>query len=616
MILLLLPILLGITFLLVMSLKETFGYMLPVSIMLMSILLYFSQILFNTFVIGIIVVSATGILGLFICTYFMCFKRRLVNDSKTIDFFFSSGFWAFIVLFVYLLIAYTGRHFSAWDELSHWGHMVKEMFRLDKFYIVPEARYMAHKDYPPIIQIFEYLVCFFSGKYSEGNVSFGIQIILLSFIVPFFSEKLFEDKSFGAIYKIISAICILCSVMLIFFIFDKGDYYRTIMVDCAVSAIGVYIISLTLNKRTIECPGRKACVLFSLFYFPLCKQISIAFIALAIFAYLVLLFQNRTEIKWKNEILFVILMILLPVLSLRIWNIIISPYNFEAQFQLSGVSVSDICKIMIGHGSWQQHMTYIRFMKALLDESTTMGLVSMSYLTANFVAIVLLYGLVRRIAAFGSNQLAKELFVRYGIVFVCGTAGYAFTIFVMYMYGFSQGEMLALASFSRYMNTYTVMVYLILLMLLLEYHDPVIKDIRTFLVMLPAILLVLAGTERLADFLPVLYGNELRDYQLIAEDIDSHVEYEDKVLLVSDDNTVYYPFLRYYCDDAILSGDIFSSEIRSADIEKYDYVYVVNTNEWLDSLWEPVLNGDEGFAPGIYKVEANNGEYNITGKIS
>ena len=62
--------------------------------------------------------------------------------------FLTPAFCIFIVIYAFIFFLNYNRGFSQWDEISHWGPMVKEMFRLDKFYSVAESALSVHKDYP------------------------------------------------------------------------------------------------------------------------------------------------------------------------------------------------------------------------------------------------------------------------------------------------------------------------------------------------------------------------------------------------------------------------------------------------------------------------------------
>lgn len=619
-----LPLVLGITYLIVLISKEKFGYSVPISVIVISLFLYFSQIIFSTFYVGIIGFALFGLIGIIFAILSMTGCVKTSRFNRSVELFFSPGFYGFIVVFLFALLAYGGRHFSSWDELSHWGPMVKEMFRLDRFYIIPEARDMAHKDYPPIIQLFELMVCKFSGTYSEGKASMGIQIVLLSFLTPPMMEKFGGSKALGkgrrGLFNLLIGMLLLSITVLCFLWFDVDDVYKTIYNDCAVCAVGVYVLSLALDKSIITNSARKVFLLFALFYFPLCKQISLAFILLVYFAVITVLVQEKAiNSKWKLwNIVYIVAMFVVPATSLIIWSRVTAPYNLYSQFDLGSIRITDVILIMIGRGSWLQHTTYMSYLAALLNQPITAGAFKLGYVTVGILAIFLLTIMYFKFRIGNSDRTAKNEFIRYFLVFAFGIIGYAFTMFVMYMYGFSEVEMLRLASFPRYMATYACSMFFLLIGLFIEKlsrdDDSNEKPYIKYCILATVCILLMVSVDQrlLTGFLPKVLGNEKQEYQSIALDIDSRVEYDDRVLLISEDNNTYYTFLRYYCDDALVYGSDYSIGIPDWELEKYDYVYVINTNDSINDLWIPYLaDSTTHLDRGIYSVIFENGEYKL-----
>ena len=613
----LLPLILGITYLIVLLSEEKFGYSVPVSVIVISLFLYFSQILFSTFNVGIIGFILLGILGIILAFLSITGCVKISRFKHSIELFFSPGLYGFIVVFLFAVLAYGGRHFSSWDEMSHWGHMVKEMFRLDKFYIVPEARDMAHKDYPPIIQLFELLVCKFSGAYSEGKASTGIQIVLLSFLVPPMMEKMGGSNALGKIkngfYNVLIGVLLLIVTVLCFLWFDASDVYRTIYNDCVTSAVAVYILWIALDKDILVDNAKKAFLLISLFYFPLCKQISFAFILLAVLAVVISLIQDKGSNVLKNSsnIIFSVSLIAVPLISMKIWSCVIEPYHLGAQFELGSIKPYELVGIILGKGSWVQHTTYMKYISSLLSESITTGVFSLGYVTISLLAIFLLTLMHIKMRTESVVNISRHVYVKYLLVFIAGIIGYSFTMLTMYMYGFSESEMLALASFPRYMATYVETMFFLLIGLFLT-NIKRQTNLYVTIAFLAVLLFALVDQNRLLCFMPKLYGNETRVYQELASDIDAHVNYDDKVLLISDNNNMYYPFLRYYCDDAILSGVEFADGVDEEELDKYAYTYVVNYNDNLNAVWKPYLEDEsDSLMNGMYIVLSDGESHKI-----
>ena len=131
----------------------------------MSGIMYLSQYLLGTFTPGLYILY--GMAALSIPLFF------LLNGgaSKNREYILTGGLWAYIGCLLVVTVMDAGRSFYSWDEFMHWGKMVKEMIRLDRFYCVTESTLYRHKDYPPFVALFEYAWCRMGGGYSEQHVA-------------------------------------------------------------------------------------------------------------------------------------------------------------------------------------------------------------------------------------------------------------------------------------------------------------------------------------------------------------------------------------------------------------------------------------------------------------
>ena len=190
------------TFFMCSLLKKSFGKSLPITLMFIPTTLYLSQFIFKTFAVGMWINVLASFLGLGTLLYKM-FKK----DTTYLKNIFSKGFFAFLLVFVLLFITDYQQQFSAWDELAHWGVMVKEMLRLDNFYAVKEALMVWHKDYPPFMSLFEYFWCKILG-YSEQNMYLSLHVYMFGLVVPYFVDKL-KKKSTLFIFPFLYLVLIL-----------------------------------------------------------------------------------------------------------------------------------------------------------------------------------------------------------------------------------------------------------------------------------------------------------------------------------------------------------------------------------------------------------------------
>lgn len=112
--------------------KQKFGRALPVTLFCSALILYYSQMFFKTFKIGYwLLYTLAGI------SVILLFLHRKDPDLKSRI--FSNGFYSYLIICPVILVLDYQRFFTTWDELSHWGKMVKEMIRLDRFYTEPAS---------------------------------------------------------------------------------------------------------------------------------------------------------------------------------------------------------------------------------------------------------------------------------------------------------------------------------------------------------------------------------------------------------------------------------------------------------------------------------------------
>src|SRR5574344_458490 len=113
--------------------KKKFGECLPLTLVITTLIMFISQLLFKTFNVGFYLNIFVAVLFPILLGYFKFIAKKKLELKEN---YFTKGFFIFVLLYLFVMILDFNRTFSQWDELSHWGVMVKEMFRLDKFYSV------------------------------------------------------------------------------------------------------------------------------------------------------------------------------------------------------------------------------------------------------------------------------------------------------------------------------------------------------------------------------------------------------------------------------------------------------------------------------------------------
>lgn len=109
--------------------------------------------------------------------------------------FFSPAFLIFVILFIILYYANSGKLAVEWDEFSHWMDSIKAMTDLNDFVTNPASNSM-FKTYPPGMAMFQYffqklyLRLYPNEVFNEGLMFFVRQIFVLSLFFPFLNGLL------------------------------------------------------------------------------------------------------------------------------------------------------------------------------------------------------------------------------------------------------------------------------------------------------------------------------------------------------------------------------------------------------------------------------------------
>lgn len=586
--------------------KKPFGKCLPLTMMLSTFVMYFGQLVFKTFQAGegILIFLLTGSL------VWMGIKWRK-KDSLFKENYFSYGFWAFLAVYLIYLWVDFGRNFNAWDEFSHWGIMVKEMLRTDRFYSEDISHLLVHKEYPPFVAVFEMTWCQICGRYSEMAVSMAIHVFSLCLLVPGLleEEKMKRGKkAFGIGFFFAVFFVLVISA------FDVYGIFHTIYTDMFMPILYVYCMSLLINGNVTNSRFSRICFWCSLSALAIAKQMGIAFVMLVWLGYLIMVFTENGGIQNSfDRWMAIVLTVFLPAINYMIWSNYTKSLNLTGQFDLGQVSVKAIFSILTGNGNRVQNETWKTYFSALFQRSVFAGIAPMTYISSFLVVLLLLYVIWH----FLYLSMKREQVFGLGLIFSCGTLGYGFAMFVLYMFCFAESEMLVLASFERYMDSYVVSEFLILLILAVRAVEQRFGEIITprNLALLFCGSTIVLGPTKLINLSPqIMKGNPAGMYYDYARNLVNHTKPDSSVLLLATEGmpqNEYY--INYYADGRGISLTC-AYEIPDFKDESYvekitntmkgmDYAFVIDTSEEMNQALVELTGGELLEPNRIYQVK-------------
>ncbi len=577
--------------------KRKFGFMLPISFLMSILIMFISQLLFRTFNIGFYL-----LLVLCIFSAYCLYKHK---DRK--EYVLTNGLYVFICLAIIFMFINFGRHFFWDDELGFWGKMVKEMFRLDKFYYLNESSLRGHNDYPPFIPLFELLWCKLALGFNEASCTVGLHMYEFGLLLPLFIDDLFNDKK--KLEKVLINFLIAIAFIGIVMYLDSANVFNTIYTDTLIGLEFVYCIYLIYTYESDNILGLLGLCL-GLVSIIMTKQVGIAFVLLGIFYYLIV---NIKRLNNKNVLIGFVLSILLPLGFYLLWNQLIKPYDIVKQFDLSKVSINGFINVLNNPDSYQFEALKL-YINALFKENLYNYPIPMTFLSSLLVELLLLEVLKR----FNDDINISK----FELVCILGTAGYAFMMMILYVFCYPEREALILISYHRYLSSMTTGLFIsILFMYILTFKDRLNSfDLKkAFIGVL--LVLVLFDSNKLLNFVPqVILGNRFTKYEQLAQKFEDKLEKGSYVyILYNHDIADSYPaFVSYYLDDIYLckvNTDFYKNEYKNnnevneaiKELSQYDYIYVVESSDTFNNYFSSLNDGNNYKDETIYKVINTSG---------
>lgn len=572
--------LLSISSLLIALTKKKFETIIPFTyifgVFILYVFAYFNQLRLGYYV--------SLVIGL-ISVVYIAYKSLKDKEFKKefLDKFLTTGLFAYLILLVYAFILYHNKGFEACDEFMHWGTMVRETFRLNGFYSLPESILRTHKDYPPFFCIVETLWCLFAGSYKEPYLYMGLVTFWWSLFMPLFSKYDIKEKK-----NYLKASLLLIAIVLFGLInsrtttaSDWAFMYNTIYVDwtlCIFLAFSLFLVYKEREYNTVFYVLLGTCLTTLL----MMKQMGLPFYMLVLlyFVIKVLIIDKK-----KDYLKSIVLLVAVPFLIYLTWKLVIKRYGIVGQFNV-GSTLKEILTMIKG-GSLSEESAYRPivfryFIKELLTRPLFLHPIKLSFFMVAVIQVVIIFLLKHKY----SNYLAG--------VYLFGSLAYSFTMLMLYMFSFSYEEALELASFDRYMNSYLIAGFALCLMLT---TSKVIK-IRDNLIIIVAVLLFV----------------EFDNFYQIIPSIKPQQTLFTNVLVIDEENKGKDPIDRSDLSGVkidITNGDYLDFSKMSTDelkqeLSKYGAIYIISIDNDFKNIWkEADLNQDlsEG---NLYDISTND----------
>lgn len=292
--------------------KKRIEQTIPISIVEIILTVYIAGI-FNNLKIGITIIEIMAGIQLAIILFIMCKAKSKEKVIEILERIVTPGVLVYIILCGIFIYINKDRIFLDYDEFTHWGVIVKNMFMYNTYGTNSES-IVRFNEYPPLTAIFQYIFLSIKNIYSEDMIITAQNILYLSIIIPI-TQKITWSK------KITQLILVVPCILAIPIIFYK-NFYLDILVDGILGIM--FATTLFYEFEREENQNFKYIKIFSgIIMLCLTKTsgICLAILLIAILIIKTLIDRNKESTNFKKDIIKICAIIMFATILTTIWYI-------------------------------------------------------------------------------------------------------------------------------------------------------------------------------------------------------------------------------------------------------------------------------------------------------
>lgn len=440
---------------------------------------YFAGLLFDNLLIGVRLIQVIAVIAVVFLLY--CFqkarrdggaKERMMRLIR--QYCLTPGLICWSVMFVIIYIVYCNKILAGWDEFSHWGLVVKNMFIFDRFGNYSAAT-TSFRDYPPGTALWQYFTAkVFSSRLGENHIyhAMGWLIISLqaSFLRVFSADAsgcglsvapaaqnrkaerrwlrlpgCFSDKN---VREAFFAMLLLMFVPLLFtqYIFI---YFNSVYVDILLGILFAYLLAAGFTEKKYD----------AFFYGSLFLAVSVLCLIKAIGVFLAVAalliiagFRLTERRREKNRIPLVqaLLLALSGALGLIVgkasWSVYLTRTDTPKTWNTKPLTVANLLALANGRGLPYQYLTLKNFFRAIFEQPIGIFGTYVGWLTVLTLSLVYLHRKLK------DRQSAKKMMFYVSGCFVFVLI-YAVGLLALYLFTYTESDAVTTAGYNRYLST-------------------------------------------------------------------------------------------------------------------------------------------------------------------
>ncbi len=516
----------------------------------------------------------------------------------------------FCAVFVYFWYIQLGMMISQWDEFTHWGLIVKNMYRLDSFGNTGLTT-AAFLDYPPGQGLFRYFFMKVCGAFAESRIFHAANILAVVFAFPLLKNSknivrssvtvllyilvlnMVSSETFHTIYIDLLLGVVWAHMLYIYFVYEKDNFFYT---DFALT-----FVFLSLLKAS---------------------GFGLALSVLIVVAIHILC----TEKEINNKISRLIPVGISSVTGIAAklsWSAYLNIHNINPVFEFNTLTPVTFMQLFTGGAPQYRYDVISSFVHALFH--TPVFYIGDLGVTA--VVFTVVTSLLLCLLRFNSREDNRFIWAGFGVFTVA--AVFIIGMLISYLFSFSEYEAVILASYDRYLRTIAMGAVAAVFMFTVEKLHRfkaiyIIPVMLAFSLMLnPKVLLTDAITRpATVSAIQTQRAVYVRESEIVQRNAPGYVL---MAYIAPGSNGYEFWQGKYECSPAMIwgnwsfsaqeggyfDGDVWTvtktaEELKNELNTYYDYVFIHSVNDKFISEYSSLF-ADGTAVPGLYRIDETTG---------
>lgn len=222
--------------------KKKIEEVMPISIVEIILIIFLAG-LFDHLEIGLVIVEILMIvqsIAILTFTWYKARKGKIEEIKKSIKNIITPGLFVYMALFAINIIINQGRILEDYDEFTHWGVIIKNMFMYNTYGTNPES-VVRFNEYPPFTAVFQYFFLGIQKVYREDTIIIAQNVLYLSIIIPLTRTITWKKN----LKKLLMIIPIIIFIPMIFY----NNFFLEILVDGMIGIMFAYLMFAVFDKE-------------------------------------------------------------------------------------------------------------------------------------------------------------------------------------------------------------------------------------------------------------------------------------------------------------------------------------------------------------------------------